>query len=162
MLSLIYSLEYSGYYNKNILYLVGIMTAYLKHITYLTICLLCLNSGLSLAAVYSADTHVGDGVERILVCTSQGYKWITIDTLNSNVSTDGETAFDLDSAITHHDCPFCVFNAYSIDSALDNTRLSMAFAPHFSVVGRHYLSHVSALAFYPSLHNLSRAPPSAI
>lgn len=141
--------------------MVSMIKKHLKHIAYLTICLLCLNSGVSLAAAYSVNVGLSDGGERILVCTSQGYKWVSIDSLNPEAA-DNDTSFDFSTAVTHHDCPFCIFSAYTIDGAVDNTRLSMAFAPHFRIVGRHYLSHVSALAFYPSLHNLSRAPPAAI
>lgn len=140
---------------------------YLKPIAYLTIFLLCMNSGLSLAAAYSLDTQRGEGSERILLCTSQGYKWVTIDTFDSGASENilsSNDAFedgtsDGNKIVTHHDCPFCTFTLYSIDGAIDNTSLSTEFAPYFTLVDRHYFTNVRELAFYPSLYRLSRAPP---
>ncbi len=136
---------------------------YHRYIAYFTICLLCCNAGLSLAAAYSAGVSLDDGSERILLCTAQGYKWVTIDKASGNILGQSDVSSDIvnhiDGAVTHHDCPFCHLAIYAIDDALDNTALSMALAPRFNVIERYSLSHVRALSFYPSLYRLSRAPP---
>lgn len=129
----------------------------LNPITYTLVVLLLFMSGLSLASAYPVSSELDDGTERILVCTSQGYKWITINTLNP----ESPTPVDSNSTNTHHDCPFCTFGFYAIDGAINNTLLSMLFTPRFSAIARHFLTHINTLTFYPSLHHLSRAPPTS-
>lgn len=130
---------------------------HIKKIAYVVVCLLLLNSGLSIAAAYSVGTTLDNGTERILVCTSQGYKWIVIDRLS--LGGENSSLVDTHNGLTSHDCPFCTFSLYSLDDVVVNPFLSMSFAAHLVEAERLYLVHVSTADRYFPVQHLTRAPP---
>ncbi len=114
-----------------------------------------LNAGVSVAAGYAISTSIADdGAERILLCTSQGFKWVLV----SDLGIDSETKKT--SSFTSHDCPFCTFSIYTIDDALQNSSLSLGLNPCYKK--SHHINSVKSTLFNPELlsDSPSRAPPT--
>ena len=131
------------------------MTRYRALISYLSIGILILNIGLANAVAINDD--------KILLCTSQGYTWVTLVEMNSEFSQSDINAIhkELKSSIKPHHCPFCTHNKMDSDAVLQ-----------FFYGPKHYPSFYSA-RLKPSINQAStdtlqfsspqvRAPPYKI
>ncbi len=126
-------------------------------IAYLTACLLLLNSGLSVAFAYninSSNSDSNEGAQRILLCTSKGYQWVSIGELTPDTSST-PASFTL-----NHNCPFCLFNALTPDGITDTAFAFTGINPCYSVTHRINSSFTLQYNPAPSSDNLSRAPPT--
>ncbi len=97
------------------------MKKYRSTITYLTILFLVLNIGIvSAAPIVSSSAETKDGSNRILLCTSQGFIWVTI----SDTYTLEEP---FQSKVSAHHCPFCLSNSIDFDDILQHDNSSNSY-----------------------------------
>ncbi len=98
------------------------MKKYRSIITYLTVLFLVLNIGLVSAEPIS-NTAIGakGSSNRILLCTSQGFIWVTISDVNAS-----EKPFQ--SEITTHNCPLCLSNSIDLDDIVQPYRGSNSYS----------------------------------
>jgi hypothetical protein len=128
------------------------MTRYRSLISYLSIGILILNIGLANAVAINDD--------KILLCTSQGYTWVTLVEMNSKFSKRDISAIHkaFKSSKEPHHCPLCIHNKMDSDKVLQ-----------FFYGPKHYSSFYSA-RLKPSINQSStdtlqlslpqaRAPP---
>jgi hypothetical protein len=128
------------------------MTRYRSLISYLSIGILILNIGLANAVATNDD--------KILLCTSQGYTWVTLVEMNSKFSKSDISAIHkaFKSSKEPHHCPLCIHNKMDSDKVLQ-----------FFYGPKHYSSFYSA-RLKPSINQSStdtlqlsfpqaRAPP---
>jgi hypothetical protein len=128
------------------------MTRYRSLISYLSIGILILNIGLANAVAINDD--------KILLCTSQGYSWVTFVEMNSKFSKSDISAIHkaFKSSKEPHHCPLCIHNKMDSDKVLQ-----------FFYGPKHYSSFYSA-RLKPSINQSStdtlqlsfpqaRAPP---
>jgi hypothetical protein len=128
------------------------MTRYRSLISYLSIGILILNIGLANAVAINDD--------KILLCTSQGYTWVTLVEMNSKFSKRDIRAIHkaFKSSKEPHHCPLCIHNKMDSDKVLQ-----------FFYGPKHYSSFYSA-RLKPSINQSStdtlqlsfpqaRAPP---
>jgi hypothetical protein len=128
------------------------MTRYRSLISYLSIGILILNIGLANAVAINDD--------KILLCTSQGYSWVTLVEMNSKFSKSDISAIHkaFKSSKEPHHCPLCIHNKMDSDKVLQ-----------FFYGPKHYSSFYSA-RLKPSINQSStdtlqlsfpqaRAPP---
>jgi hypothetical protein len=128
------------------------MTRYRSLISYLSIGILILNIGLANAVAINDD--------KILLCTSQGYTWVTLVEMNSKFSKSDISAIHkaFKSSKEPHHCPLCIHNKMDSDKVLQ-----------FFYGPKHYSSFYSA-RLKPSINQSStdtlqlsfpqaRAPP---
>lgn len=125
------------------------MKKYRSFISYLSICILILNIGLANAVSLNDD--------KILLCTSQGYIWVTLSEINSELAHT-DLIKSNKSAVKIHKCPFCTTNT------VDNDDIIQSFygpKPHQYFYSARLNSSVSESStdtqYYPS--HQSRAPP---
>jgi hypothetical protein len=128
------------------------MTRCRSLISYLSIGILILNIGLANAVAINDD--------KILLCTSQGYSWVTLVEMNSKFSKSDISAIHkaFKSSKEPHHCPLCIHNKMDSDKVLQ-----------FFYGPKHYSSFYSA-RLKPSINQSStdtlqlsfpqaRAPP---
>ncbi len=116
-----------------------------KFISYISIGILVLNIGLANAAI-SSD-------EKILLCTSQGYIWVSLNEITANTDSDPLTT----NAINIHKCPFCTFGPDDNDDIIQSF-----YGPKpYAINDRHLVTQVTRLPHTALLHSSlqSRAPP---
>ncbi|MFT7492334.1 MAG: hypothetical protein ACI80S_001935, partial [Pseudohongiellaceae bacterium] len=129
-----------------------LMTRCRSLISYLSIGILILNIGLANAVATNDD--------KILLCTSQGYSWVTLVEMNSKFSKSDISAIHkaFKSSKEPHHCPLCIHNKMDSDKVLQ-----------FFYGPKHYSSFYSA-RLKPSINQSStdtlqlsfpqaRAPP---
>ncbi len=127
----------------------------LKYITYLSICLLVFSTSLMASATSLLNKNAtGDSSERILFCTPEGIKWVTLASLS--LEADSE---EIPAISTHHDCPFCTSDEYFIDGALFNSSLSLTLNPCATKSHRADLISFTLSENYLNCIRAIRAPP---
>lgn len=141
----------------------------LKGISKVLLCLFIINIGLSVSVAYSATfnadnaDNIGDNSGRILLCTSQGYKWVNIADIN-NAANNGDienTASHTPTSTTVHDCPLCNIKHSTDDHIFDPLISNRLHSPLFSLIEKHYINGAQHSNFHFYRANLPRAPPSA-
>lgn len=128
---------------------------HLKIFAYLSICLLFFSTSL-LASANSIlnKTSNTDSSERLLFCTPQGLKWISLASLTTDT---GST--EIPPTNISHDCPFSASDEYFIDDALINSSLSFSFNPSAKKACRSDLIDFTLSDLYLSSIRAIRAPP---
>ena len=128
------------------------MKKYRSYISYLSICILVLNIGLVNAVSVNDD--------KILLCTSQGYVWVTVSEINSELTHTDLIKSDK-SAIQIHKCPLCTTNTVDNDDIIQSFYGPKPYQYFYSTRLNSSVSVSSAGTQYYSSHQ-SRAPPFPI
>lgn len=138
----------------------------LKHISRILLCLFVINIGLSASVAYSASfnaDNMSDNSGRILLCTSQGYKWVNISDINHTESSNSDTENSpaTPTSTTVHDCPLCNIKHSADDQTVNHLISAQLHSPIFSLIEKHYINGAKHSAFRFYRASLPRAPPSA-
>jgi hypothetical protein len=128
------------------------MKKYCSYISYLSICILVLNIGLASAVSLNDD--------KILLCTSQGYVWVTVSEMNSELAHTDFIKSDK-SAVQIHKCPFCTTNTVDNDDIIQSFYGPKPYQYFYSKRLKSSVSVSSTDTQYYSSHQ-SRAPPFPI
>jgi hypothetical protein len=128
------------------------MKKYRCYISYLSICILVLNIGLASAVSLNDD--------KILLCTSQGYVWVTVSEMNSELAHSDLIKSD-NSGVQIHKCPFCTTHTVDNDDIIQSFYGPKPYQYFYSKRLKSSVSVSSSDTQYYSSHQ-SRAPPFPI
>lgn len=131
------------------------MKKYRSLISYLSICILILNIGLANAGTTNND--------KILLCTSQGYIWVSLTEISSELfQTDiNHNEKNIKGNVKIHKCPFCTNSKMDSDDFIQSFYGPKPYQSFYSAQLKPSVSPVSTNTLRYSLHQ-SRAPPIRI
>jgi hypothetical protein len=131
------------------------MRKYRSIISYLSIFILIFNIGLANAVAVNDD--------KILLCTSQGYIWVTLSEISSELAQTDINSIrkGIKGTAKIHKCPFCTHSKMDSDLFIQSFYGPKLYQTSYSAHLRPTVSKLSTDTLRYSSHQ-SRAPPTQI
>jgi ABC-type microcin C transport system permease subunit YejE len=128
------------------------MRKYRSIISYLSIFILIFNISLVNAVAVNDD--------KILLCTSKGFIWVTLSEINPKLTqTDiNSVKKDIKDTVKFHKCPFCTHNKMDSDVFIQSFYGPKLYTTSYSAQLKPTVNKLSIDALRYSSHQ-SRAPP---